>query len=151
MAKDRIAHQPPKTGDSHVTSQSDPGETPWHAGDGAIPPTGGVPPEDAPPAGGYAPHDRATPDDLVEVIDLLLRGARKGLGGVDPELEAQAERALLRLQQLDTTRLEILDQADGTDRAELEKLTQDVARELAATVERIVARVEAAFSSQSGH
>jgi hypothetical protein len=123
-----------------------------HDRDGAIPPTGGVPPEDAPAArghaaSGHAPAERA--DDLVAVIDLLVRAARKGLGGVDQRLEAATERALLRLQQLDTARLEALDDAAGTEGANVEQLAADVGRELADVIERIAERVEAALPAQA--
>jgi hypothetical protein len=149
MAKDRNLKQLQPASDVRATRAADPRETLWHAQgevrDGAVPPTGGVAPEDAPPAVGYAPRERATVDDLVAVLDLLLRAARKGLGCVDEELEAAAEHALLRLQQLDATRLAMLDRAAGTHRGDLDQLTKDVGRDIAGLVEQIAARVEAAL------
>ncbi len=112
---------------------------------GAIPPTGGVPPEDAAPANGSASHERVAADDLADGIDLLLRGARKGLRAVDPRIEATAERALLRLQALDAAAVTSFQKASGLETAQLEQLTMDVGRDLAAVVERVAARVEAAF------
>ena len=151
MAKNHDLHPPTWTKDVHATSHAAADETLLRAlvrdRDGAIPPTGGVPPEDAPAAGGHAPAQRA--DDLVAVIDLLLRAARKGLGGVDEELEAAAERALLRLQQLDTTRVAVLDDATGTEHAHVEKLASDIGRDLADVIERIADRIDAALPAQA--
>jgi len=151
MEKRRNVREPQASRDARVTPNADPDETLLHSqvrrAAGAVPPTGGAPPEDAQPAGGHAPEERPTADDLVEVFDLVLRAARKGLGGVDAEVEAAAERALLKLQQLDETRVEVLDPAGGTQ-GELEKVTRDVGRELAALVERLAERVDAALPLQ---
>jgi hypothetical protein len=67
---------------------------------GAVPPTGGVPPEDAHDTAHSPPLTRVLTDDLVDGLDLLLRATRSTLGAADVDLEQAAQRAIVKLQQL---------------------------------------------------
>src|SRR5690349_11005526 len=112
---------------------------------GAVPPTGGVPPEDAPPAFSASAETRSATDDLVDGIDLMLRAARKALHSVDPRIEAAAAEALERLRQLDEQASEAARQKLGAERGELEKILSDLGRDMASAVERVAKRVDSAF------
>jgi hypothetical protein len=112
---------------------------------GAIPPTGGVPPEDARSASGASAATRSATDDLVDGIDLMLRAARKALHSVDPRIEAAAAEALERLRQLDEQAGEAARQRLGVERGELEKILGDLGRDMASAVERVAKRVDSAF------
>jgi hypothetical protein len=113
--------------------------------EGAIPPTGGVPPQDAPPSKGTSVGERSAAEDLVDGIDLMLRAARKTLRSVDPRIEAAAARAVTRLQEFDQALA-----ADLRRRANAEpmlgKLALDAGREMAGLVEQLAARLEKALS-----
>lgn len=108
---------------------------------GAVPPTGGVPPEDAAGAGGAT--TRSASEDLADGLDLMLRAARKALHSVDPRLEEAAQRALARLQQLDADSSASLRDRSGIDPQQVRDLASEVGRELASTLERVTQRVEA--------
>jgi len=108
---------------------------------GAIPPTGGVPPQDAPPAA-TAREDRSAADDLVDGIDLMLRAARSSMRSVEPHIEATAERVLVRLQQFDESAEKQSQPRAALDRKQLEAIATDAGREIAALVERVARRVE---------
>jgi hypothetical protein len=112
---------------------------------GAIPPTGGVPPEDAPPTSGASAETRSATDDLVDGIDLMLRAARKALHSVDPRIEAAAAEALERLRQFDEQASEAARQSLGIERGELEKILSDLGRDMASAVERVAKRVDDAL------
>jgi hypothetical protein len=116
---------------------------------GAVPPTGGVSPEDAASAPGTQAHERSATDDLADGIDLLRRAARKALRSVDPRIEAAAERALSHLQELDEKTVEPLRQKFGPlDQKRLETLVTEVGREFQSALERVTERVEAALGRQ---
>jgi len=116
---------------------------------GAVPPTGGVSPEDSASAAGSQTHERSATDDLADGIDLLRRAARKALRSVDPRIEAAAERALSHLQELDEKTVEPLRQKFGPlDPKRLETLVTDVGREFQAALERVTERVESAFGNR---
>ncbi len=116
---------------------------------GAIPPTGGVAPEDAPPAADTA-RERSASEDLTDGIDLIRRAARKALGKLDPRIEAAAERAVKRLQELDTNAVEELRRRAGPEAlADIERLANEVGREIEGFVGRVAERVEAALSKKS--
>jgi hypothetical protein len=113
---------------------------------GAVPPTGGVPPEDAPPASGSAAETRSASDDLADGIDLMLRAARKALRAVDPRIEAGAALALQRLRELDEQAEEAARRKLGMDRGELEKMLSELGRDTMAAVERVTKRIDDAFT-----
>jgi hypothetical protein len=108
---------------------------------GAIPPTGGVPPQDAPPAF-TAREGKSAADDLVDGIDLMLRAARTTMRSVEPRIEATAERVLLRLQQFDGNAERQSQRRAALDRKQLEAIANDAGRDIAALVERVAQRVE---------
>jgi hypothetical protein len=108
---------------------------------GAIPPTGGVPPQDAPPA--FAEReDRSAADDLVDGIDLMLRAARKATRSVEPRIEATAERVVIRLKEFDERVANQSQPRAALDRKHLDAIANDAGREVAALVERVAQRVE---------
>ena len=108
---------------------------------GAIPPTGGVPPQDAPPA--FAAREgRSAADDLVDGIDLMLRAARKATRSVEPRIEATAERVVIRLKEFDERVANQSQPRAALDRKQLEAIATDAGREVAALVERVAHRVE---------
>lgn len=115
---------------------------------GAVPPTGGVPPEDA-HTGDSEAKERSASDDLADGLDLLLRAARKAMHSVDPRLEAVAQRALGRLQQFDSEASAAWRERTGTDAEQLEKLATDVGKEIATVVERVANRVESVLGGAS--
>ena len=108
---------------------------------GAVPPTGGVPPEDAGAAS--SPDSRSATDDLADGIDLMLRAARKALKSVDPGIEAAAARAVTRLQELDTQVLDSAREHLGAEQQKLEQLATEMGRDIAAVVKRVAERIEA--------
>jgi hypothetical protein len=108
---------------------------------GAIPPTGGVPPQDAPPAS-IAREDRSAADDLVDGIDLMLRAARRATRSVETRIEATAERVLIRLKQFDESVERQSERRAALDRKQLEAIATDAGRDIAALVERVAQRVE---------
>jgi hypothetical protein len=110
---------------------------------GAIPPTGGVPPQDAPPATTGTRNVRSAAEDLVDSIDLMLRAARSALPSVEPRIEATAERALVRLRLFDDSVETSSDGAAERDQTELEAIAAEAGREIASLVERVAQRVEA--------
>jgi hypothetical protein len=110
---------------------------------GAVPPTGGVTPEDAPPAEPAPAEARSARDDLVDGIDLIRRAARKALGSLDPRVEQAAERAVEHLRQLDADAAEML-RKGGRNIAQFETIVNDFGREVSSLVERIATKVEAA-------
>jgi hypothetical protein len=71
---------------------------------GAIPPTGGTPPEEGAPT---RPAAEPGVDELVDGLNLLLRAARqlepRGAGPTLSDLEAAAERSIAALQSLEQT------------------------------------------------
>jgi hypothetical protein len=113
---------------------------------GAVPPTGGVPPEDAAANRGSA-RARSAADDLADGLDLLLRATRKAMHSVDPRLEAMAQRALGRLQQFDSEASTAWHERTGIDPKQVEKLASDAGREIATVVERLATRVESVFGA----
>lgn len=115
---------------------------------GAVPLTGGVPPEDA-EANPSGAKERSASDDLADGLDLLLRAARKAMHSVDPRLEAAAQRALERLQQFDSEASSALRERTGIDPKQVEKLAADTGREIASVVERLAKGVEKVFSGSS--
>jgi hypothetical protein len=112
---------------------------------GAIPPTGGVPPEDAGPAAKPGHDPQSAGDDLADGIDLLLRAARKALKSVDPRVEAAAQQAVTRLQALDAQAAEALRKNLGVDPRQIDELATEIGRDLVAVVQRVAERVEATF------
>jgi hypothetical protein len=115
---------------------------------GAIPPTGGVPPQDAPPAS-TADQDRSATDDLADGIDLMLRAARRALRAVDPGTEATAERLLIRLKQFDESVERQSQSKAALDRKQLDAIANEAGREIAALVERVAQRVETVLGRQN--
>jgi hypothetical protein len=109
---------------------------------GAIPPTGGVPPQDAPPATTGTRQARSVAEDLVDSLDLMLRAARSALPSVEPRIEAAAERALVRLHVFDDSVETSSERAAGRNQTQLEAIAADAGREVAALVERVAQRVE---------
>jgi len=120
-----------------------PPPTPTNPADapGAIPPTGGVPPEDAGPSS--SPDTRSATDDLADGIDLMLRAARKALKSVDPGLEAAAARAVTRLQELDTQVLDSAREHLGAEQQKLERLATEMGRDIAAVLRRVAESIDA--------
>ena len=121
-----------------------PPPTPTHPTDapGAVPPTGGVPPEDAAGASS-SPDSRSATDDLADGIDLMLRAARKALKSVNPGIEAAAARAVTRLQELDTQVLDSAREHLGAEQQKLEQLATEMGRDIAAVVKRVAERIDA--------
>lgn len=79
----------------------------------------------------------------MDGIDLMLRAARKALRSVDPEIEAAAQRAVTRLQELDARTVEpIRKHMASIDTGRIDRLASDVGREMAGFVERIAHRIE---------
>ena len=113
--------------------------------EGAIPPTGGVPPQDAAPAKSSRVGERSAAEDLVDGIDLMLRAARKTLRSVDPRIEAAAARAVTRLQEFDDALVEDLRRPAKAEPI-LGKLALDAGREMAGLVEQLAARLEKALA-----
>lgn len=113
--------------------------------EGAIPPTGGVPPEDARPATPGSATERSAAEDLVDGIDLMLRAARKTLRSVDPRVEEAAARAVARLQEFDTVAAENFREHAAKVDPKLAQLAQDAGQEIGSLVERLVGRLENAL------
>lgn len=128
--------------------QPDSGPTPADAGSGApgaVPPTGGVPPEDAAPHTSHDPDPHSAADDLADGIDLMVRAARKALRAVDPGIEAAAARAVTRLQELDA---EVLDRARenlSAEQQKLEALATEMGRDITEVVRRAAERIDATW------
>lgn len=116
---------------------------------GAVPPTGGTPPEDAAPTGNAREGHRSAADDLVDGIDLLLRAARKTLDELDPRLEAAAAGALERLREIDETVTAEARKKLGADAQHLESIARELGRELSDTVQRVASRVDQAFRKRA--
>jgi len=132
-----------------MTSPDDPNAPPNDAAPGAVPPTGGVPPEDAPPAAAGPAHERSASEDLTDGIDLIRRAARKALGSLDPRIEAAAERAVKHLQELDETASEAFRRrANAEVVADVERLANEVGREIESFVGRVAERVEAVLAKR---
>ena len=113
------------------------------AAPGAVPPTGGAAPQDAPPTASNPSETRSATDDLVDGIDLMLRAARKAMHSLDPRIEQAAERALNTLQEIDEKASEPIRRTVGAiDPKRVEALANDAGRELASLIERIAGRVE---------
>ena len=129
-----VSKQPPKQAVESVVAAE--AESP-----GAIPPTGGVPPQDAPPAS-TPREDRSVADDLVDGIDLMLRAARTATRSVEPRIEGTAERVLIRLQQFDENAERQSQPRAEFDRKQLEAIATDAGRDITVLVERISQRVE---------
>jgi hypothetical protein len=110
---------------------------------GAVPPTGGVPPEDAPAAARGPAEASSAREDLVDGIELIRRAARKALGALDPHVEQAAERAVTHLRQLDEDAAEVF-RKRGRDLGQLETLVTEFGREVSGLVERVAAKVESA-------
>lgn len=117
--------------------------------EGAIPPTGGVPPEDARPARATTASERSAADDLLDGINLMLRAARKTLHSLDPQIEATAERAMTRLQEFDEAAVADLRQRAARVEPVLGKLATEAGHEMAALVERLASRLEAALANSA--
>lgn len=107
---------------------------------GAIPPTEGVPPEDA--AGGPTTRERSAAEDLADGIDLLLRAARKAVGKLDPAVEEAAEAALRRLQALDAGMTREFEKQASRLSPKLEQVARETGNEVAALVQRLARRIE---------
>jgi hypothetical protein len=144
-----------------ANSTSDPNAQAPDAAVGAVPPTGGVPPEDAPAAAPDAAHahQRSASEDLTDGIDLIRRAARKALGTLDPRIEAAAERAVKRLQELDQNATEAFrrnvpsstnprDRKRSDTLTDVEQLANDVGREIEDFVGRVAERVEAVLTKK---
>jgi hypothetical protein len=117
---------------------------------GAVPPTGGVPPQDAPPATTGTRQDTSVSDDLVDSIDLMLRAARSALHSVEPRIEATAEHALVQLRLFDDEVAASSEPTAADHRKQLEAIATDTGREIAALVERVVERVESVLQFPNG-
>ena len=116
---------------------------------GAVPPTGGAPPQDAAPTGSSQAETRSATDDLVDGIDLMLRAARKAMRSVDPRIEQAAERALNTLKEIDEKASEPIRRTVGSiDPKRVEALATEAGREIANLVERIAGRVESELSGR---
>lgn len=115
---------------------------------GAVPPTGGVPPEDAGRIHS-AVKERSAAEDLADGLDLLLRAARKTTHSVDPRLEEIAQQALARLQEFDSGSSSLWHERSGIDPRQVEKLAVDTGKEIAAFVEHIALGVESALAGPS--
>jgi hypothetical protein len=132
-----------------ANSPSDPNAQAPEDAVGAVPPTGGVPPEDAPAAAPDAAHQRSASEDLTDGIDLIRRAARKALGSLDPRIEAAAERAVQRLQELDQDATEAFRRNVRPEAlTEIEQLANDVGREIEDFVGRVAERVEAVLTKK---
>jgi hypothetical protein len=142
-----------------ANSPSDPNAQAPDVALGAVPPTGGVPPEDAPAAAPDAAHQRSASEDLTDGIDLIRRAARKALGTLDPRIEAAAERAVKRLQELDQNATEAFrrnvpssphpsDRKRSDTLTDVEQLANDVGREIQDFVGRVAERVEAVLTKK---
>jgi len=107
---------------------------------GAIPPTDGVPPEDA--RGAPTARERSAAEDLADGIDLLLRAARKAVGKVDPQVEQVAEQALRRLQALDAGMTAELEKRASELGPRLEQVAKDTGNEVVELVQRLARRIE---------
>jgi len=128
--------------------EPDSGPTPADAGSGApgaVPPTGGVPPEDAAPRGSHDANARSAADDLADGIDLMVRAARKALRTVDPGIEAAAARAVTRLQELDSQVLERARENLGAEQQKLETLAAELGRDITDVVKRAAERIDASW------
>ena len=112
---------------------------------GAVPPTEGVAPEDAPPARSTAESQRSAADDLADGLDLLLRAARKAAGTVDPRIERAAEEALGRLQALDAGMTREFARRTSAFAPRLEQVARETGKEVAELVRRLSERIESSI------
>jgi hypothetical protein len=149
ISRSRVALGTPHASLQTVTnSPSDPNAQAPDA-PGAIPPTGGVPPEDAPPVAGDTARERSASEDLTDGIDLIRRAARKALGSIDPRIEAAAERAVKRLRELDQTATDSFRRNVGGEVIDdVEQLANEVGREIEGFVGRVAERVESVLSKK---
>lgn len=108
--------------------------------EGAVPPTDGVPPEDA--RGGPTARERSAAEDLADGIDLLLRAARKAAGTVDPAVERVADQALRRLQALDAGMTAEFEKRASELGPRLEQVARDTGNEVIDLVQRLARRIE---------
>jgi hypothetical protein len=109
---------------------------------GAVPPTQGVAPENAPPVRPAAENQRSAADDLADGLDLLLRAARKAAGTVDPRIERAAEQALERLQALDAGMTREFARRTSAFAPRLEQVARETGKEVADLVKRLSERIE---------
>jgi hypothetical protein len=109
---------------------------------GAIPPTAGAAPEDAPPAQ-KSRTEHSAAEDLVDGIDLLLRAARKAMGELDPELERSAQLALERLRALDEEVTRNFHERAAVVAPRLERVARETGREVVDVLRRLADRIEA--------
>jgi hypothetical protein len=122
---------------------------PEESAPGAVPPTGGVAPEDAPPNNAGPARERSATDDLADGIELIRRAARKAIGALDPSVEAAAERAVKRLQELDQQAAQTFHRAANRQMLEdVERLASEVGRDIESLVGRIASRVESALNTK---
>jgi len=108
---------------------------------GAVPPTEGVAPVDAPPDHSPATA-RSAADDLADGLDLLLRAARKAAGTVDPRIERAAEQALGRLQALDAGMTREFARRTSAFAPRLEQVARETGKELTELVRKLSERIE---------
>jgi hypothetical protein len=108
---------------------------------GAVPPTGGVPPEDAPASGRSEPSVSSLADEVADGLELLLRAMRSMAGTADPELEAAAQRTQQRLQQLGEQSGPQPFPAAVVGTAEIQPLLAEVAHEFGAEIGELVRRL----------
>ena len=113
---------------------------------GAVPPTAGVAPENAPPVRPAAETQRSAADDLADGLDLLLRAARKAAGAVDPRIERAAEQALERLQALDAG----MTREFARRAPRLEQVARETGKEVAELVKRLSERIESSVKREAG-
>jgi hypothetical protein len=109
---------------------------------GAVPPTEGVAPENAPPVRPEGESQRSAADDLADGLDLLLRAARKAAGTVDPRIERAAEQALERLQALDAGMTREFARRTSAFAPRLEQVARETGKEIADLVKRLSERIE---------
>lgn len=110
------------------------------AAPGAIPATGGVPPQDAgEPVGPVAEGNSI--DELADGLDLLLRASRRLLPEPNADLESAGQRALQRLQRLGDRAVAAPDGGRG-DRERVMAMNGDFGNQVAELTRRLVARIE---------
>lgn len=132
-----------------MTSSNDAKAQPAEPAPGAVPPTGGAAPEDAPPAAPGPAHERSATEDLTDGLDLIRRAARKALGSLDPRIEAAAERAVKRLQELDeNATVAFRRRANPETLADVERLANEVGQEIEGFVGRVAERIEAVLTKK---
>lgn len=107
---------------------------------GAIPATGGVPPQDAGDPVGPVSESHSI-DELADGLDLLLRASRRFLAEPNAELESVGQRAVQRLQRLADRAVA---SADGgrSDRERVAALNGEFGMQVAELTRRLVERIE---------